>query len=261
MVRLPVLRSSTPLLLAGLLACVLALSACTDAPESSNAPESSDAEADAAADTTAVPGDLAALDSPHATTPLEADFAELHRVTLPPGTALPEHRGGARVVYSLDGYDLRFTTDDLDTTRTFASSAVHYHGAGVHAVANVEGDSAAFLVFERLPSTPVPGDVGTPLLDDMTLSDGARDEVLLENDAVKVHRVTLEPGAALPEHAGYARLIYAESAYTLTNTPSGGEAESRSFVAGDAHAHEAGRHAVANTGATRARYLVVAFKR
>lgn len=261
MPRHPLLRLAPSTLVAALAACVLALSACADAPE-----PSPDAEADAAADTAAtdttaaVPGDVAALDSPYVTTPVEAGFAELHRVTLPPGASLARHRGGARVIYSLDGYDLRFTTGDLDTTRTFASSALHYHEAGVHAVANAEGDSAAFVVFERLPSTPVPGDVGAPLLDDMTLPDGARDDVLLENDAVKVHRVTLDPGAALPEHAGYARLIYAESAYTLTFTTPDGEETSASYAVGDAHAHAAGRHAVANTGDTQATYLVVAFK-
>ena len=206
-----------------------------------------------------VPDDLAALGSEYVETPLQNEAVDVHHVRLPAGASLAAHRGGDRVVYALDAYTLRFDTDGETEEQSFAEGDVHAHAAGVHAVENTGGTEADFLVFERrggaLPASAAEGDTGVP-----TPGEGAADEVVFENEVAEVHRVTLQPGAQLPPHRGYARALYALSGYTVEFAGPDGTRE-RTFQAGEAHYHEPGDHTVENAGDTVADFLVVEFRR
>ena len=106
-----------------------------------------------------------------------------------------------------------------------------------------------------LPDAQAQGDTEIP-----APGEGAATEVLFESDLAEVHRVTLQPGAQLPSHQGYARAVYALSDYLLAFTGEGGTREQR-FEAGEAHYHDPADHTVQNAGDTVAEFLVVEFKR
>lgn len=234
-----------------LLSAVLALGGCAEGEEAGDA---ASAEAEPARD-------LAALNSEYATTPYETAYADVHRIDLPAGAAIAPHEGGPRVIYSLSAYTLQFETDGTTSERTFEAGEVHFHASGVHAVDNTGNQAASYMAFERTGG-PLTAAVPTgETLDAVSIPDGATHEVPLENDRVTVHRIALEPGASLPPHYGYPRIVYALSDYTLTFVdPDSDTRTEQSFSEGDLHDHEAGRHAVENTGDRRAEYLVVAFK-
>lgn len=230
---------------------IVALGGCANGGDANEASSAEDAPA----------GDLAALNSAYAATPHQTAYADVHRVDLPAGEGIPAHEGGPRVIYSLNAYTLQLQTDDSTAERSFERGAVHYHPEGVHAVDNAGETLASYMVFERtdgpLPATATDDET----LDALSVSDGATHEVPLTNDRVTVHRIRLEPGASLPSHFGYPRIIYALTDYTLTFIDPASDARTeRSFAEGDLHDHEAGMHAVENTGDRPAEYLVVAFK-
>jgi len=234
-----------------LLSAILVLGGCA---EGEDAGDATSAETEPASD-------LAALNSEYASTPHETAYAHAHRVDLPAGASIAPHEGGARVIYSLSPYTIRFETDGTASEQTFAAGDLHYHESGVHAVDNTGDQPAQFMAFERIDG-PLPDTASTgETLDAVSIPDGATHEVPLENDRVTVHRITLEPGASLPSHYGYPRIVYALADYTLTYIdPDTDVRTERSFTQGDLHDHEAGLHTVENTGDERAEYLVVAFK-
>ena len=208
--------------------------------------------------------DLAALNSEYATTPYETAYADVHRIDLPTGESIAPHEGGPRVIYSINAYTMRLETDETTSERAFEAGEVHYHTGGVHAVhlpENLSDETASFLAFERTGPLPAAPSSDGETLDAVSIPDGATHEVPLDNDDFTVHHIALEPGASLPSHYGYPRIVYALSEYTLTLiNPDTDARTERSFEEGDLHDHEAGLHAVENTGDQRAEYLVVAFK-
>ena len=227
--------------------------------------EGGDAD-DASSDGAAPPSDLAALNSEYATTPYETAYADVHRIDLTTGESIAPHEGGPRVIYSINAYTMRLETDGTSSERTFEAGEVHSHTGGVHAVAapeNMGDETASFLAFERTEgSLPAASSPDGETLDAVSIPEGATHEVPLDNDDFTVHRIALEPGASLPSHYGYPRIIYALTDYTLTLIDPDSDARTeRSFAEGDLHDHGAGTHAVENTGDQRAEYLVVAFKR
>ncbi|MEM8599100.1 MAG: hypothetical protein AAGF99_04195 [Bacteroidota bacterium] len=221
---------------------------CADSPDVPDA-----ASADAMTDTAS---DLGALGNDAVATLFENDLVHVHSVTLPAGADLAAHEGGERVVYALSDLALEFTTDDETAEHTFEAGGVHYHEAGTHAVANVGDGAAEFLVFERRGGTLPEGDAPA----EAEMADGVADEIVFENDFAEVHRVTLQPGTALPPHQGFARALYALSGYTVEFTDDDGAREER-FEAGQAHYHNPGDATVENAGDTEAAFLVVEFKR
>lgn len=239
------------ILMLGLICVVVTLAGCADA-ETGDEPMEDDVEA---------AENLSALDSEFVQVPFENAFARVYRIDLPPGDSIAPHDGGPRVVYSTSTYALQFETNGEASERSFESGAVHAHEAGVHTVFN-RGDSlASYVVFERISGVDSvgPGDAST--LDGVDIPEGTSHEVVLTNDAFTVHKISLAPGDALPEHFGFDRVVYALSDYTVTLTdPEDGSSMERSYEAGDVHDHEAGLHRVENTGSTTADYLVVAFK-
>lgn len=232
------------------LSAILVLGGCADGEE----------PGDAAPVETSPASDLAALNSAYATTPYETAYADVHRVDLPAGAAIAPHEGDPRVIYSLTSYTLRFETDSTAIEQTFEAGEAHYHAGSIHAVDNTGDEPASFMVFERTGPLPEAVSVGETL-DAVSIPDGATHEVPLENDHVMVDRIALEPGASLPAHYGYPRIIYALADYTLAFIDPDSDARTeRSFAEGDLHDHGAGMHAVENTGDQRAEYIVVAFK-
>lgn len=209
-------------------------------------------------DTTAAVEDVEQATGEKAQRLFENEYAEVMRVELAPGDSLPRHEGGARVVYALGDYTIRFQQDGRDVERSFSQGDVHFHEAGVHTVENAGDSAAAFIIFERreagLPSAPAVEEE-TGLGEEAP----AKEEELLSNDAFEVHEVTLEPGQRLPDHTGYARIVHALSDYEVTFMQ-GGEEATRSFSRGDVHFHEAGVHAIRNAGDGAAEFLVVELK-
>lgn len=205
--------------------------------------------------------DLAALNSEYATTPYETDYADVHRVSLPAGSEIAPHEGGERGIYSLSAYAIQLETDGTASEQTFEAGDAHYHEGGVHTVANTGNQLASYIVFERTSPPPSATASEGEMLDTTSLPDGASHEVLLENDRMAMHRIMLDPGASIPPHYGYPRIIYTLSDYTLTFIdPDSDTRNEQSFSEGDLHDHEAGMHAVENTGDQRAEYLAVVFK-
>lgn len=241
--------SCTRVLLAVLL---LLLGGCTDAEETGEADRGEQA----------VPR-LTALENEFTATVHETPTAVVHRIDLPAEETIGPHEGGDRVIYSLSSYTLQYEEGETEgTERSFAPGEVHFHAGGVHSVTNTGTETASYLVFERssteMEAVPPAGET----LDAVSISEGARHEVMLENDQTVVHRVALDPGTSLPPHFGYPRIVYALSDYTLTFIDADTDTTTeRSFSEGDLHDHGAGMHQVENTGDSPAEYLVVAFKR
>ena len=188
----------------------------------------------------------------------ENEYAEVMRVELAPGDSLPPHEGGPRVAYALGDYTLRFQQGARDVDRSFEPGDAHFHEAGVHTMENVGNSAARFVVFERreaeLPSVPAVEEET-----DLGEEAPAREEERLSNEAFEVHEVALEPGQRLPDHTGYARVVYALSDYEVAFMHEG-EETTRSFSEGDVHFHEPGAHAIRNAGDQAAEFLVVELK-
>ena len=188
----------------------------------------------------------------------ENQYAEVMRVALAPGDALPRHEGGPRVIYALGSYTIRFQQGGRDVERSFRRGDVHFHEVGVHTVENVGDSTAAFVIFERreaeLPAAPA-----VEAETDLGEEAPAKEEELLSNEVFEVHEVTLEPGQRLPDHTGYARIVYALSDYEVAFMQDGEEI-TRAFSRGDVHFHEAGPHAIRNAGDQAAEFLVVELK-
>ncbi len=244
-----------PIMRYTLLFSLLLAVGCADAPDTA-ATNTDTAMDDMSAN---VPDDLSATGSASVESLLADDPIHVHRVTLAPGDSLPPHEGGERIVYALtDLPALVFATDGEREERSFGAGEVHRHDAGIHSVTNEGEAPAEFVVFERrgvLPETASEGDTDIP-----EVGDGVTDEVLLDDAFAEVHRITLQPSAALPPHQGYARAVYSLSGYTVEFTGPDGTREQR-FETGEAHTHAPGDHTVENAGDTIAEFLVVEFKR
>lgn len=190
----------------------------------------------------------------------ENPYVGVLEFSLEPGEALPTHQGHARAVYSLSDYHIRFTEGGDTEETVWQQGDVHWHGAGDHALENIGTTTARFLVVARTDQG-LAGDFPASDSRDAAVLDPRNSELLLENDDVRVVRVTLAPGESQPLHQGLPRLVYSLTPYSIRYTGSGQDPVERSFQAGEAHWHEAGEHAVENTGATEARFVVFHFRR
>lgn len=195
-----------------------------------------------------------------ARTLIENPWIRVLDFSLEPGQALPTHEGQPRVVYSLSDYQIRFTEDGVGQETTWQEGEVHWHGADEHAVENIGTSTARFLVVART-DMGLTGELPAQDLQDAAAADPAHGELLLDTEEARVVRVTLAPGEAQPTHQGLPRLVYSLTPYTIRYTQAGQDPVERTVQAGDAHWHEAGEHAVENTGATEARYVVFQFRR
>lgn len=80
---------------------------------------------------------------------------------------------------------------------------------------------------------------------------------ILSNDYLAVTRFEVPAGASLPEHQGKARVVYSLDDYTLQWREGDAEETTRSWKAGDIHAHEGLPHSLTNMGETPAQFLVI----
>jgi quercetin dioxygenase-like cupin family protein len=184
------------------------------------------------------------------------DYAQVARVTLPPGAAMPRHDGPARTIYSLSDYTLRWTEGETTTRVDWREGQVHSHEAIEHALENIGNTIADFLVVSRT-STPLSGGFER---DDAAAVAGGYAALVAELDGVRVLRVALPPGARQPMHGGAPRLVYALNDLDLKFVGADGTVETKAHASGSVHWHEAGEHAAENVGRETARFVIFAFR-
>jgi hypothetical protein len=183
------------------------------------------------------------------------DYVTVNRITLAPGAGLPLHEGAARVVYSLSDYTIEWTEDGSTTSMDWREGQVHAHAALEHAVENTGNTIADLLIVSRTDKPLADAAAGS----DASTVAGGYGALIADLDGVRVIRVALPPGARQPMHGGTARLVYALNDSELTFVDAAGKARKFTHETGTAHWHEAGDHAVENTGGETARYVIFAF--
>ncbi len=188
------------------------------------------------------------------------DYVQVMKVRLEPGQQQPMHQGAPRVIYSLGEYTIQWTENGADKgAKSWEKGAVHWHEAGPHAAKNTGDQTAEYLVVAR-SETELPDCDEADLAEDVNQAAPDRAQILFENEHVRVTEVQLPTGASIPEHAGINRAIYALSDYQIDYTSDQEGAGAKTFRRGDAHWHEACKHALTNSGDTEAHFLVFAFK-
>ena len=167
--------------------------------------------------------------------------------------------GGPRLVYALSNYSILWKESGKETEREWSPGEVHWHEAVPHEILNVGTTEARYLVVTRL-SVPLP-EGAADVVEDVADAAPKHGKVVFANDFMRLVQVTLPAGGSIPMHDGRPRAIYAMTDYTLEFEEEGGEKSVTEFVSGEAVFHPRGRHAVANTGDTDARYLVFGLKK
>jgi hypothetical protein len=116
--------------------------------------------------------------------------------------------------------------------------------------------TADFLVVARTDK-PVPASASDG---DASAVAGGYAALIAEVPGARVLRVALPAGARQPMHAGASRLVYSLNDDSVRFTTPGSEDRTADFETGDTHWHEAGPHAVENTGDEMARFVIFAFE-
>lgn len=186
----------------------------------------------------------------------ENAYVTVDRITLAPGEGLARHSGPERIVYSLSDYTIAWTEAGDTATKSWRAGDVHAHAALDHEVENAGNTIAEYLVVARTSSAlpPAEGEV------DAAEIAGGYAAVLADFDSARVLRVSLPPGVRQPLHHGRARLVYVLNDQQLVFLTDGGERREVAHGEGELHWHDAGRHAVENTGETTARFVLFAFE-
>jgi len=204
-----------------------------------------------------IPADIVSVAQEKVSVVLENDWVRALLFDMEAGSELPLHQGSDRVVYSLSDYTLEWTEGDAPAVeKTWAAGQAHWHAAGPHAARNAGAGAARFLVVER-SAAPLPAEEEA----ESVPAAPEHGQVLLENEAVRVVEVVLEPGESTTRHPGGNRLIYSLSDYTIRWTEGDAQAGERSWSEGEAHWHGPAAHEAENTGETAARYLVMTLLR
>ena len=86
-------------------------------------------------------------------------------------------------------------------------------------------------------------------------------KVVLDNDQVRVIRVTLKPGEKLEMHSHGAYIVYSLTSGKATYTMADGKTEEREMKAGQAVWSTGATHSTENTGTTETRALVIELKK
>ncbi len=191
----------------------------------------------------------------------ENDYAKVVKVTLAPGEALASHQGEERVIYSLTDYSIEWEEQGkAEGVKSWNKGDIHVHEAGQHSARNNGNSTAQWLAFVK-KKAELPDCSENTLENDVTTVAPDFANQGFENEAFRITEVTLPPGENIPMHSGINRVIYSLTDYRIryeSNREGKGE---KSFQTGDAHWHEACKHALENTGNKEARFLVVAYKR
>ncbi|MHA7815144.1 MAG: cupin domain-containing protein [Pseudohaliea sp.] len=191
----------------------------------------------------------------HRETLFSNPYVEAYRITLAPGEAQPLHAGTQRIVYSLSDYTIRWTEDGETTSKRWREGEVHYHEALEHAAENTGNTIADFLVVART-DTPLPAVESDG---DASAVAGGYATLIAEPADARVLRVALPAGARQPLHAGAPRLVYSLNDYSVSFITADGEVAEAELESGEMHWHDAGPHAVENTGDDTARFVIFAF--
>lgn len=175
--------------------------------------------------------------------------------TLQPGDRLPLHGSGDHSVYALSNYTINYIENYEPEQQTWRRGQTGWHPFQPHEIENVGETVARFVAVSRKATSrprSKPSTAGRGI-HEVTPQDAKK---LLENDHVRITQVMLEPDEHQPAHWGQARIIYALTSHQVKT----GDIEVH-WSAGDAHWHDAGEHAVTNTGKTRARCVVFELKK
>lgn len=186
------------------------------------------------------------------------DYVSVSRVTLEPGEELPTHSGTARVVYSLSDYTIRWTEDGETAEKVWREGDVHAHEGLQHAIKNTGTTIADFLIVAKTDES-MPATDATDIANDAAVPGGYA-AVIADLEDARVLRVALPSGAAQPLHAGAPRIVYSLNDYSVVFKTPGDEGREVDLVTGSVHWHEAGPHAVLNSGDDTARFVIFAFQ-
>ena len=125
-----------------------------------------------------------------------------------------------------------------------------------HSLFGCTGVQEGVLVYITLKSRPPK----SPFEDDAVKMDPSHNEVLLDNDRVRVVRIHFAPGESSPIVDKWARVIVAVTDSHATVTFPDGHSEPRDMKAGTVSFGNAGRQATKNTGTTPLENIVVELK-
>ena len=205
--------------------------------------------------------DVVSVDHDGAKVLAKTDYAEVIQVSLPAGESIPSHKGGDRIIYSLDDYSIAFAHSGETKNATFSKGDTHYHPAGEHMIKNTGSSPADFVIFERLSKGALPKNEPAATDDVTPKADvGATETRLATNAAFDVYKVSLQPGGKLAPHVGFGRSIYSLDDYKV-DFHADGKVTSRTFKTGQVHFHNPGTHWLENTGSTPADFIVVDYKK
>ncbi|MBN1481016.1 hypothetical protein EH223_00915 [candidate division KSB1 bacterium] len=203
--------------------------------------------------------DIVAAHPEHAKVVFENAYVNAVEFTLSPGDKLPLHKGGARVVYSLSDYKLKWTEADEESEKEWAKGDAHWHAGIDHAAENIGDTEAQYIVVTRTDSMlPDIGDYD--ISQDASQLDPEHAKNIFENEHVRIVEVMLPPGESQPLHQGINRLIYSLSSYNIKYVSDQIDKETQTEQ-GEAHWHAADQHAVQNIGETDAHYIIFEFKK
>lgn len=184
------------------------------------------------------------------------DYVSVSRVTLAPGEELPMHSGNARIVYSLSDYTILWTEGGETEEKSWREGDVHAHEPLEHAMKNTGNTIADLLIVARsdaaLPANENAADAATV--------PGGYAAVIAELEDARVLRVALPSGAEQPLHAGAPRIVYSLNDYSVVFKTPDDDGRDVDLSTGSVHWHEAGPHAVLNSGDDTARFVIFAFQ-
>lgn len=190
---------------------------------------------------------------------MDESWVKVVRFDVPPGKELPQHEGGNRIMYWLTDAQIKMSEGGTERIEEHRMGTAQMHDAGTHSLTNVGEQDVSFVVFTRKDGTPLPeGDEGGVDVGD---SDLEISQFALDNEFVRVVRVTLPLEQSTSIHGGGARVIYALSNYTLGWEVGDGNQYTKEWKTGDAHYHGPGAHRATNIGNTVVDYVVVIFKK
>lgn len=93
--------------------------------------------------------DAGQLDGGHSGVVFENEAVRVIEVKIPAGEQQPMHHGVNRLVYSLTAYNIKYTSDQMETKETMMEAgAAHWHGSDQHAVENIGETPVHYVIFE-----------------------------------------------------------------------------------------------------------------
>lgn len=95
--------------------------------------------------------DAVVCDTTHTSMVFKNDYVCVAEVNIPPGEKQPMHQGINRLIYSLDPYKIRYTSDKMGIKESsMEAGEVHWHTADAHAVENIGDTPVSYLIIAFL---------------------------------------------------------------------------------------------------------------